>query len=67
MCSWPQYLHSQKVSSQTWRNSSFSCSLSWVLPEHIDMMLCFASALDLPAGERQEGYLSLPWTSRGKI
>lgn len=67
MCSWPEYLHSQKVSGQAWRSSSFSCSLCWVLPEHIDMMLRFASALDLPAEEGQEGHLSLPWTSGGKI
>lgn len=44
-----------QVSGQAWRSSSFSCSLCWVLPEHIGMMLRFASTLDLPANQGMGG------------
>lgn len=48
---WPEHPHPKKVSGQVWRSSSFSCSLCWVLPECVGMMLRFASALDLPAAQ----------------
>lgn len=43
-----------QVSGQAWRSSSFSCRLCWILPEHIGMMLRFASTLDLPANQGRE-------------
>jgi len=56
MCSWPEHLHSQKVSQgQAWRSPSFSCSLCWILPEYMDTMLRFASALDSPADQGMGG------------